>query len=100
MPVPELSTPLDMHITQLPEITMWVGYTDGFCQFAGRGWFCGLFGSILLFVSFSRPVRVLTGGKDGDLAFPGRRFDSRHCVGRSLVSVAFDGWRRNISGPS
>lgn len=60
MPVPEFRTPLDIHVTQLPEITMWVGYTDGFCQFAGRGWFCGLFGSILLFASFSRPVRVLT----------------------------------------
>jgi hypothetical protein len=59
MPVPEFTTALDIHVSQLPEITMWVGYTDGFCEFAGRGWFCGLFGAILLFASFSRPIRII-----------------------------------------
>lgn len=63
MPVPEFRSAFDLHVTQLPQITMWVGYTSGFCQFAGRGWFCALFGSMLLFASFSRQVRVIPGQK-------------------------------------
>ncbi|MBV8098049.1 MAG: hypothetical protein JOZ31_02715 [Verrucomicrobia bacterium] len=60
VPVPDFTSALDLHLSHLLEITMWVGYTAGFCQFAGQGWFCGLFGAILLFASFSRPLRVFT----------------------------------------
>lgn len=58
LPAPEFTNLLDLHLTQLPEISLWLGYTSGFCQFVKRGWFCGLFGAILLFASFSRSVRI------------------------------------------
>ena len=58
LPAPEVTTALDLHVTQLPETMLWLGYTSGFCQFVGRGWFCGLFGALLLFASFSRPLRT------------------------------------------
>jgi hypothetical protein len=33
---------------------MWLGLSPGFCQFASLGWFCAIFGSFLLAVSFLR----------------------------------------------
>ena len=81
MPVPEFTNVLDLHVTQLPQITMWLGYTPGFCQFAGRGWFCGLFGAILLFVSFSRPAKLFPGPSN----MPSWRFLGVALIGGTIL---------------
>jgi len=44
----------DLRLARLEEILMWLGLSPAFCQFAYRGWFCGIFGSLLLAVSFMR----------------------------------------------
>jgi hypothetical protein len=54
LPTPQFESPFDLHLTNLPAIAMWAGYTPGFCQFIGRGWFCTLFGYALFAVSFLR----------------------------------------------
>jgi hypothetical protein len=48
----------EFSLAKLPDIIMWLGFTPAFCQFASSGWFCGLFGSALLMLSFLREERV------------------------------------------
>jgi tetratricopeptide (TPR) repeat protein len=45
---------LDLRLSKLEEILMWLGFSPSFCQFIYRGWFCGIFGAFLLSVSFMR----------------------------------------------
>lgn len=44
----------ELRLAKLPEVLMWLGISPAFCQFAGRGWFCGLFGSFIFAISFVR----------------------------------------------
>jgi hypothetical protein len=44
----------ELRLAKLPEILMWLGFSPAFCQFAGRGWFSGLFGSFVFAISFVR----------------------------------------------
>jgi hypothetical protein len=57
LPTPVVNSFLDMHLSRLEEIVMWLGLSPAFCQFAHRGWFCGLFGSLILTVSFMQTGR-------------------------------------------
>jgi hypothetical protein len=58
LPIPsEVSSLFDLHLSRLEEILMWQGISPAFCQFIYRGWFCGVFGSLLLAVSFMRMGR-------------------------------------------
>lgn len=43
-----------VRLANLARIAMWLGYTPEFCQFVGKGWFCGIFGAALLAISFMR----------------------------------------------
>jgi hypothetical protein len=51
-PTPLVNSFSDLHLARLEEILMWLGLSPAFCQFVYRGWFCGIFGSFLLAVSF------------------------------------------------
>ena len=54
VPTVQFDSPFDLHLANLPQMVMWLGYTAGFCQFVGRGWFCFLFGALFFVVSFVR----------------------------------------------
>jgi hypothetical protein len=58
IPTPEVVSFSNLRLGKIEEILMWIGLSPAFCQFAYRGWFCGIIGSFLLAVSF---VRVNTG---------------------------------------
>jgi hypothetical protein len=55
------STLADFRLAKFPEISMWLGYTPAFCQFASIGWFCAAFGSILLTIGFIRSTEAADG---------------------------------------
>jgi len=68
MPVPFVYSFSDLHLAKLEELAAWLGLSPAFCEFVRRGWFCGLFGSFLLAVFFTRTksyMEVPTQGKDG-----------------------------------
>jgi hypothetical protein len=44
----------DLRLSKLGSILKWLGLSPAFCEFVYRGWFCGIFGSFLLAVSFVR----------------------------------------------
>lgn len=54
LPVPSVTSFWDVHLSKLDQVLMWLGLTPGFCQFVSVGWFCAIFGSFLLAVSFLR----------------------------------------------
>jgi hypothetical protein len=54
LPVPSVTSFWDVHLSKLDPVLMWLGLSPGFCQFASLGWFCAIFGSFLLAVSFLR----------------------------------------------
>jgi hypothetical protein len=54
IPSPSITFLTDLHLAKLSNIVTWLGYSPAFCQFIGRGWFCAVFGSFLLIVSFIR----------------------------------------------
>jgi hypothetical protein len=56
VPTMQFKSLFDLHLSDLPAIVMLLGYTPGFCQFVGRGWWCVLFGALLLSVSFGRTL--------------------------------------------
>ena len=68
LPVPGITSFSDVHLSELDEVLMWLGISPGFCQFASRGWFCAIFGSFLLAVSFLR-MKEGAGANRGDLKF-------------------------------
>ena len=43
-----------VRLANLSKLVMWLGYTPDFCEFVGKGWFCGVFGAALLAISFMR----------------------------------------------
>jgi hypothetical protein len=53
-PTPLISSFTDLRLTKLEEMLMWLGLSPAFCEFAYRGWFCSVFGSFLLIISFLR----------------------------------------------
>jgi len=55
LPVPFVRSLLDLHLAKLPDVVEWLGLSEAFCEFVGRGWFCAIFGSFLLTVFFMRP---------------------------------------------
>lgn len=57
LPTPVVNSFSDLRLARLEEILMWLGVSPAFCQFVYRGWFCGIFGSFLLAVSFVRIER-------------------------------------------
>jgi hypothetical protein len=57
MPTPVVNSYSDFHLSRLEEIFMWVGISPGFCQFVYRGWFCGMFGALLMTAVFMRVRR-------------------------------------------
>jgi len=67
-PVPGVTSFSDVHLSKLDEVLMWLGLSPGFCQFASCGWFCAIFGSFLLAVSFLR-IKEGEGAGRGDLKF-------------------------------
>jgi hypothetical protein len=54
IPVPALSSFLDLRLAELTKIVTWLGWSPTFCQFVSLGWFCGLCGSFLLLTSCVR----------------------------------------------
>jgi hypothetical protein len=68
LPVPSVASFSDLHLSKLEYVLMWLGLSPGFCQFASKGWFCAIFGSFLLAVSFSR-IKEGEGQSGGDLKF-------------------------------
>jgi hypothetical protein len=54
LPVPGVTSFSDLHLSKLDQLLMWLGLSPGFCQFASLGWFCAIFGSSLLAISFLR----------------------------------------------
>jgi hypothetical protein len=52
VPAPFISSISDLRLFRLGEIVEWLGLSHGFCEFVRVGWFCGIFGSFLLVVSF------------------------------------------------
>jgi hypothetical protein len=54
IPTPGIVSFSDLRLGKIEEILMWIGLSPAFCQFAYRGWFCGIIGSFLLAVSFVR----------------------------------------------
>jgi hypothetical protein len=52
LPTPSLRSVFDLHLAKLQQAFIWLGMSPAFCQFVSRGWFCGLFGSFLLVLSF------------------------------------------------
>ena len=67
LPTPVIVSFFGLHLAELPDILCELGFSPGFCQFVARGWFCGVFGSFLLAISFLR----VTGVKEEE-ARPGR----------------------------
>jgi hypothetical protein len=53
VPTPESSFS-EVRLANFEKVLMWLGFSPPFMQFARLGWFCGIFGSFLLAVSFSR----------------------------------------------
>jgi tetratricopeptide (TPR) repeat protein len=57
------STPIssffDLRLAKLPEILAWLGFCPAFFEFVRLGWFSGVFGSLLLALSFSRTENIL-----------------------------------------
>jgi hypothetical protein len=53
-----VSTPVDsffkLRLAKLTEVLAWLGFCPPFSEFARLGWFSGVFGSLLLALSFSR----------------------------------------------
>jgi hypothetical protein len=68
LPVPGVASFSDLHLSKLEAVLMWLGISPAFCQFASIGWFCAIFGSFLLAVSFLR-IREGDGPGRGDLKF-------------------------------
>jgi tetratricopeptide (TPR) repeat protein len=52
LPSPLIYSFSDLRLSKLEEVTDWLGLSEAFCQFIRRGWFCAIFGSFLLAVSF------------------------------------------------
>jgi hypothetical protein len=44
----------ELRLARLPQLAMWFGFSPAFYEFARPGWFCGIFGSFLLAISFCR----------------------------------------------
>ena len=57
LPTPVVNSYSDFHLSRLEEIFMWVGLSPGFCQFVYGGWFCGIFGALLMTAAFMRVRR-------------------------------------------
>jgi hypothetical protein len=64
LPVPTVTSFAEVHLSKLEQVLIWLGLSPGFCQFASLGWFCAIFGSFLLAVSFLRM-------REGEVASPG-----------------------------
>lgn len=54
LPSPLIYSFSDLRLSKLEEVIDWLGLSESFCQFIRRGWFCAVFGSFLLAVSFIR----------------------------------------------
>src|SRR5271166_889740 len=54
LPTPVVNSFADFSLGRLEEVLMWLGLSPAFCQFVYRGWFCGIFGALLLAASFVR----------------------------------------------
>jgi hypothetical protein len=58
-----VSAPIDsffsLRLAKLPEGLQWLGFCPAFSEFARLGWFAGVFGSLLLALSFSRTANTL-----------------------------------------
>jgi hypothetical protein len=53
IPTPSVLSVSDLHLGKLQHASLWLGMSPAFCQFVCRGWFCGLFGSFFLALSFA-----------------------------------------------
>jgi hypothetical protein len=53
VPTPSVLSLASLHLAKLQPVSLWLGMSPAFCQFVSRGWFCGLFGSFLLALSFA-----------------------------------------------
>ncbi len=65
VPTPESSFS-GLRLANFANLVIWLGFSPPFMQFARLGWFCGVFGSFLLALSFSRMAGV-TGVRRSDL---------------------------------
>ena len=69
-PTPLISSITDLRLTKLEEMLMWLGLAPAFCEFARWGWFCSLFGSFLLLISFLRTkASERAGQQDAGVAY-------------------------------
>jgi tetratricopeptide (TPR) repeat protein len=52
IPTPSVTSIAVLHLTKLQHIFIWLGLSPGFCQFVTWGWFCAMFGALLLTLCF------------------------------------------------
>jgi hypothetical protein len=52
MPTPSVLSLMDLRLTKLQHIFIWLGLSPGFCQFVTWGWFGGVIASLLLVICF------------------------------------------------
>jgi hypothetical protein len=65
IPTPSVASIADLHLTKLQHIFIWLGLSPGFCQFVTWGWFCAMFGALLLTVCFM-PLKSHQRSNPGD----------------------------------
>jgi tetratricopeptide (TPR) repeat protein len=80
LPTPSILAVSDLHLAKLQRISTWLGMSPAFCQFVSSGWFCGLFGSFLLALSFA-PLQSNENVRSNDF----RR--AYHIVGSFVVAA-------------
>lgn len=54
VPTPAGENFFGLHLTRFNDILGWLGYTDAYCDFAQRGWFLAMAGSLLLILTHLR----------------------------------------------
>lgn len=47
IPLPSWS-PWEIGLERCQDLLLWLGYSNAFCQFIGKGWFCAIAGSLML----------------------------------------------------
>ena len=84
VPIPSWSV-FDAGLDKIEDVLIWTGYSNVFCQFARRGWYCAVLGSMLLLLS------SLLRTDDLDLSKTG--YAILFLAVLTVLSVAFALWR-------
>ncbi|QEG23029.1 hypothetical protein [Mariniblastus fucicola] len=58
-------SPWELGLHRTEDLMLWLGYSNAFCQFAGRGWALAIVGSFLLFLASLQKEKELDFGRAG-----------------------------------